>query len=112
VALSTLIYNGTVVWTAGYIQGMYYGGRYGDYTYYNTVTRINSSGALVGSETAVGTARSYTGGASVGDYGVYYGGYTGSYSNKVTRINSSGALVGSETAVGTAREYVGGASTN
>jgi len=64
VALSTLIYNGTVVWTAGYIQGMYYGGRYGDYTYYNTVTRINSSGALVGSETAVGTAREYVGGAS------------------------------------------------
>jgi hypothetical protein len=80
----------------------------------NTTTRINSCGALVGSQTTIGTARRWTGGARVGSNGVFYGGYAlDGYTvcNTATRINSCGALVGSQTTVGTARGATSGAST-
>ena len=88
------------------VQGTFYGG-YGS----NLVTRINACGALVGSQTNVGTARSYLAGATVGANGLFYGGCAGGLSNLVTRINACGALVGSETSVGTARRYLAGAGS-
>ena len=48
---------------ADFLYGMYYAGYSSDFL--NTVTRINSSGALVGSETTAGTARSGLAGAGV-----------------------------------------------
>jgi len=86
--------NGTTV-------GLFYGGST------NTVTRINACGALVGSETNVGTARIGLAGAKVGSNGLFYAGLT--TTNLVTRINACGALVGSETNVGTARYALAGA---
>ena len=81
------------------------------YTYYNTATRVNACGALVGSETNVGTARGILAGSKVVSNALFYGGATCSvYFNKATRINACGALVGSETTVGTARESLAGAS--
>jgi hypothetical protein len=99
-------------------NGVFYGGTAlvnSFYAHFNIVTRINSSGTLVGSDTNVGTGRSALGGATVGDNGVFYGGATVASDNAVTnfntvtRINSSGALVGSQTNIGTARRYIGGA---
>jgi len=80
----------------------------------NTVTKINACGALVGSQTTVGTARCSLGGAAVGSNGLFYGGFSGdainrTCSNIVTRINACGALVGSETNLGTARSNQAGA---
>ena len=94
-------------------NGLFYGGGTGGggcccVTYYNTVTRINACGALVGSETNVGTARDYLAGATVGSNGLFYGGCF--RSNTVTRINACGALVGSQTNVGTVREILAGAT--
>ena len=111
-------------------NGLFYGGRYtctyycasmccgyGGYAGYdcnvNTVARINACGALVGSQTSVGTARRGLAGASVGSNGLFYGGcacYPSYESNVVTRINACGALVGSQTSVGTARSFLAGAS--
>ena len=90
------------------VQGTFYGGFTTNYS--NLVTRINACGALVGSETNVGTARRIFAGATVGANGLFYGGYACGASNLVTRINACGALVGSETNVGTAREYLAGAT--
>lgn len=70
----------------------------------NTVTRINSSGGLVGSETSAGTARTSLGGATVQEYGIFYGGSISSgFYQTTTKINVSGAIVGSEVNLGTAR---------
>jgi hypothetical protein len=94
-------------------MGIFYGGYSTALT--NTVTRINACGALVGSETAIGTARYDLAGASVGFNGLFYGGSNGTtclwsgIKNLVTRINSCGALVGSETSIGTPRMYLAGA---
>jgi hypothetical protein len=71
----------------------------------NTATRINSSGAHVGSDIAIGTARCGVAGAPVSTIGLYYGG-TGApatIKNTVTRINECAAIVGTETTAGTAR---------
>ena len=111
VSLTQLVFNGVAVWNSGPTVGVYYGGFPGNS---NTVTRINASGALVGSETNVGTGRPQLAGAPVGNNGVYYaGGFRDAYSNQsqngVTRINASGALVGSETNIGTARFGLAGA---
>ena len=76
----------------------------------NLVTRINACGALVGSETNVGTARGWFAGATVGSNGLFYGGCASGVSNLVTRINACGALVGSQTSVGTARDNLAGAT--
>ena len=81
----------------------------------NVVTRINTCGALFGSETTAGTARECLAGAKVGSNGLFYGGYIITVcapldSNLVTRINACGALVGSQTNVGTARYTLSGAS--
>jgi len=95
--------------------GLFYGGLfYGGNNYSvndprNEVTRINSSGAMVGSETAVGTKRGYLAGANINNVSVFYGGFITLCINTVTRINSSGALVGSQTAVGSSRTVGGGA---
>jgi hypothetical protein len=77
----------------------------------NIVTRINACGALVGSQTNVGQARTLLAGAPVGANGLFYGGsvYGVGSVNIVTRINACGALVGSQTNVGTARMYLTGA---
>lgn len=72
------------------------------------VTRINSNGALVGSETTVGTAgKSIHGGAPSGGIALFYAGqnFSGVRTNTVQRITSSGATGGSETTAGTARWY-------
>jgi hypothetical protein len=95
-------------------NGLFYGGQglcpsMGFCLNMNKVTRINSSGTIVGSETSVGTARFGLGGANVGSNGLFYGGLACGNSNLVTRINSCGALVGVETNVGTARYSVTGA---
>ena len=103
--------------SSGYSQGIFYGGNtsYPGAGCSNTVTRINSCGALVGSQTTVGTARQATGGAPVGSNGLFYAGQIGAIcsggtkQNTATRINSSGALVGSTTTVGTARQALAGA---
>ena len=89
--------------------GVFYGGCASGLS--NLVTRINACGALVGSQTNVGTARSQLAGAPVGSNGVFYGGVLArcTASNLVTRINACGALVGSETNVGTARNALAGA---
>jgi len=93
--------NGTTV-------GLFYAGC--AFAASNLVTRINACGALVGSETNVGTARRYLAGAAVGANGLFYAGCVASVSNLVTRINACGALVGSETNAGTARQYLAGAA--
>lgn len=99
--------------SSGTTVGIYYGGVItSGLTNSNLATRINVCGALIGSQTTVGTARVQPAGATIGSNGVFYGGYITSpftYFNTVTRINSSGALVGSETNVGTARYNIGGA---
>ena len=94
--------------------GGYYAGNY--YTpsvpvfLKNIVTRINACGSLVGSETSVGTARYFPGGAIIGTNGVFYGGAGVflTYYNKITRVNGCGALVGSETTAGTLRGGLAG----
>ena len=92
------------------VQGTFYGGLCAG-GYSNLVTRINACGALVGSQTNAGTARSCLAGATVGSNGLFYGGwYACAASNLVTRINACGALVGSQTNVGTARLYLAGAT--
>jgi len=96
--------------SASFELGIFYAGATN--TRVNTVTRINSSAALVGSETNVGTIRESLAGASVAGNGLFYGGRTSGFDvvNTVTRINSSGALVGSETSVGTIRDSLAGAT--
>ena len=91
------------------VQGTFYGGVAACFS--SLVTRINACGALVGSQTSVGTARYCLAGAKVGANGLFYGGCAGSSSNLVTRINACGALVGSQTNVGTARYYLAGAGS-
>lgn len=101
--------------SSGPTVGVYFGGyTMPSFTRNNVTTRINTCGALVGSQTNVGSARSGQGGATVGVNALYYGGYqpslaTPNNSAFVTRINSSGALVGSETQVGCARLCTAGA---
>ena len=65
VNITQVIYNGVQVWNQllGPVVGLFYGGSTGTYT--NAVTRIDANGALVGSETAVGTARTGVAGASL-----------------------------------------------
>ena len=92
----------------GRTVGFFYGGE-PVICYSNLVTRINTCGALVGSETNVGTARKSLAGAFVGSNGWFFGGCSGCCRNLVTRINACGALVGSETNVGTARRCLAGA---
>lgn len=90
--------------------GVYYGGN-NNTTIFNTTTRIDSSGALIGSETSVGTSRQTAGGAGLIDNCIYYAGATNTtLRNTVTRINQSGLLVASETSIGLARAYVAGAN--
>lgn len=79
-------------------------------TAYKLVTRINSAGALVGSETSVGNLVQCNAGAVIGTRGIFYGGGYGASTNSVTRISCAGALVGSITSVGTARKNLAGAS--
>lgn len=70
------------------------------------VTRINTCGAVVGSQTTITPNRQSAGGAAIGTNGVYYG---GCLSTTVTRINACGAVVGGATTVGTARSGQAGA---
>jgi hypothetical protein len=78
----------------------------------NQVSRINSSGAIVGSCTNVGSPRYCNTGASVGSVGAFYGGFYAGIKNTVTRINACAALVGAETSIGTARFISGGAKAS
>ena len=92
--------------------GLYYAGIQLGCAIANKVTRINACGAIIGSETTVGTSRFFLAGAKVGSNGLFYGGCTnnaGAKVNQVTRINISGVLVGSETTAGTARVGLAGA---
>jgi len=94
-------------------NGLFYGGEAflsGCIILTNVITRINSSGAIVGSETTAGTSRQNLAGATVGSNGLFYGGESSIFENKVTRINACGALVGSETTAGTARTKLAGAT--
>jgi hypothetical protein len=65
----------------------------------NEVTRIDKCGALIGSQTNIGTARYQLGGAGMDTNGMYWGGAStgNNYFNTATRIGSNGALVGTET---------------
>jgi hypothetical protein len=96
--------------------GGYEQGCCGSGTRFNTVTRINNCGALVGTQGAVGTARRKPGGAKVGVNGLFYAGNISGFDNcttasaTLTRINACGTIVGSETNnVGTARAQLVGA---
>lgn len=118
VNITAVVYNGTSVWSQslGPTTAMFYGGGYGCSSggciMVNTVCRINSSGAIVGSETAVGTARQGAGGGLANlTTAVYYGGFTGNpydVSLLSTRVNVSGAIIGSETSIGTKRYLLDG----
>ena len=46
-------------------NGLFYGGSTSSFAVINAVTRIDSNGSLVGSETAIGTARYAVAGASL-----------------------------------------------
>lgn len=65
--LEELVFNGTTVWTTGPLPpieiGLFYGGQISANT--ALVTRIDASGVMVGSETAVGTGRRGLAGASI-----------------------------------------------
>ena len=87
--------------------GVFYAGT--DGTLRNYVTRVNSDGSQVGSQTTAGTSRRFLAGAPCGSYAMFFGGDTGSTTNIVTRIDSDGALVGSQSNVGTARILATGA---
>jgi hypothetical protein len=91
--------------SAGPTIGLFYGGFQACVGISNTATRINACGALIGSQTTVGTARGLLAGAKVGNNGLFYSGYNSCYvaSNTVTRINACGALAGFETTVGVIR---------
>ncbi len=100
-------------------NGLFYGGidshHLSNYSSPATVTILNSSGALIGTETSAGSGRYGLAGAAVGGNGLFYGGNSSptgaeSYSNTVTRIDSTGSLVGSETNVGSARPQLAGAA--
>lgn len=87
--------------------GLYYGmGR---------VTRLNASGALLGTATAIGTSRFSSGGAKCGSNACFYaGGITDPYgeminNNRVSLITPSGALAQAETSVGSIRYGLAGA---
>jgi hypothetical protein len=69
----------------------------------NTVTRINASGALIGTETSVGNNVYGSTGGTAGSYAIFVGGLSSGSGtqNWITRINSSGALVGSVGALST-----------
>lgn len=100
--LLTIIYNGTTVFTAGNQTGLFYGGYTGSYL--ATTTRFNTTGTMIGSETAIDVARSNISGASLQSlYGGYYGGLNGSTMyNRLTRISNVATLVGATT-LGTVR---------
>ena len=65
ISVTQVIANGVAVWSQilGAAVGLFYGGFTGAYN--NKVTRIDANGAMVGSETAVGTARQSFSGASL-----------------------------------------------
>lgn len=94
-------------------MGIFYGGSETGPVYYNLVTRIDSNGNLVGTETSVGNAREGIAGAHAANYAIYYGGWgnnnTTSY-NTVTIVDNTGSLVTAETNVGAARRFPGGAN--
>jgi len=70
----------------------------------NRVTRINSSGTLIGSETNAGEFRSSHAGVGIGGNGLYYGGYDGiNETSSCWRISTAGAQVGTTTNVGTTK---------
>jgi hypothetical protein len=78
----------------------------------NSVTRVNTSGAQIGSITNVGTVRWGVGAATVGSIGVFFAGTTSPFANTnvVTRINVCGSLVGSQTNVGNATRLLRGSN--
>lgn len=112
VTLSTPSYGLAAASIGNY--GVFYGGYYYDGVtsdYSNKVSRIDVNNALVGSETSIGTARNGLAGASVGDCGVYYGGYNaGLKYNTVTRINALGTQEGLEVSIGGVRAAPASAS--
>lgn len=84
------------------------------------VTRVNSSGALVGSQTNATPTRNSAAGAVIGSNAVIYAGCFTFYCicsssvcytaiNNIRRINACGATVGSATTGGVARAYLAGA---
>lgn len=82
----------------------------------NTVTRINTDGTLIGSETNAGTNRiSGKSGAGINSTGLFYSGLDSNafpVPTLLTRINSSGALMGNETNVGAGMDSLHGASAH
>lgn len=84
-------------------------------TTYDLVTRLSVDGALIGSESNVGSAVWLLGGGSIGDTALFYGGQDSAGATivpvKVTRIDANGAILGSEvTPGGAGRETAAGAS--
>lgn len=89
--------------------GLFFGGGIAS-GYINTMTRINACGAIIGTQTAVGTARAQLAGASASGTAVYFGGIMPGccccvVTNIVTRSNISGVIVGSETAIAGQARY-------
>jgi hypothetical protein len=86
----------------GPTTGIYYGGGTSTSTSTNLVTRINACGAIIGSETNVGTTRVSTAGAGMDTHAMFWAGFVGgpqniTWTNTAARINKCGALVGAET---------------
>lgn len=79
------------------------------------VTRLNASGALLGTTTSVGTYRNGSGGAKCGTNAAFYGGEIydpegyGYSHQQLTRITTAGALAAAEVLLGTARSWLAGA---
>lgn len=79
------------------------------------VTRLDANGALLGTNTSVGTYRYKMGGAKCGANAGFYGGEDTDadgiafYLNTFTQITTAGALATTQTTVGLVRGYLAGA---
>jgi hypothetical protein len=81
------------------INALFYGGHNGS-LYSNICSLVNYEGALVQSESYIGTARSYHSAAKANINALFYRGYDGSSQTKVTLISPFITLVQAETNVG------------
>ena len=95
-------------------NAIFVGGIDSNYSAVRTLTRINSSGAIVGSEsTNVAVLRYGAAGANIGSNAVFWGGTDGTFGTSVStveRINDNGAKAGGDTSISQQGRYPGAAS--
>ncbi len=97
--------SNNLIWNR-YNNCIFYGGTNSTPAASNLTTIISNTNTLTVSETAVGTAREYPGGAACGINALFYGGSNQgntAWYNNLTVINKTATIVGSETMLGTAR---------